>query len=208
MGFKEADRDGIKYYFDDTVGARGVRGAWVYLVQCSKCGATMKSLVYGPNRQFVCPECKYKLKVKRREIEADLLDGLTTKSDRRFMAAVDKIRKQTKGFDEKYSRAVNLAGKAREKYGSVPEAMVAIELLYLGYKVIPQQRIGKYRVDFYLPDERIAVEVDGSLYHQKQKTNRDAVIQLSLGMDARIVHIPAELIAENIHKLERCIKLP
>jgi very-short-patch-repair endonuclease len=63
-------------------------------------------------------------------------------------------------------------------------------------------------VDFYLPDQKIVVEVDGSLYHQKPRDNREATIQLSLGLDARIVHIPAELIAKDIHKLGRCLKLP
>lgn len=207
MGTREADHDGIKYYFDKTIGARGRMGALVYIVKCSQCGAEMKSLTYGPNKKYVCPDCQYKRKVKHREVEADLLDCLTTKSDRRFAKAVEEMRKQTKNF-EQYSKAIRLAQTAAERYGSVPEAMVAIELLQLGYRVIPQQKIGKYHVDFYLPDEKIVVEVDGSIYHQKQRDNREATIQLSLGMDARIIHLPAELIAKDIHKLARCLKQP
>lgn len=207
MGIREADHDGIEYYYDETVGARGHKGALVYLVKCSQCGAKMKSLSYGQNKKYVCPDCKYNRKVKQREVEADLLDSITTKSDRRFAKAVEELRKQTKHFGQ-YAKVIRLAQTAAERYGSVPEAMVAIELLQLGYRVIPQQKIGKYRVDFYLPDEKIVVEVDGSLYHQKQKDGREATIQLSLGIDTRIIHLPAELIAKDIHKLDKCLKQP
>lgn len=206
MGITEAKQDGIKYYVDEERRARGWRNAIVFLVPCAKCGTEVKAYSYGRKHEYLCPDCRYKRKVKRREVEADLLDTLTTKSDRRLMAAVDKMRKQTRHFED-YSKDVEVAGKAREKFDSIPEAMVAIELLHLGYRIIPQQKVGRYHVDFYLPEEKIVVEVDGSIYHQKQ-TNRDAIIQLSLGLDVKIVHIPAELIEKNIHKLERCLKLP
>ena len=100
------------------------------------------------------------------------------------------------------------ARMAQEKYGSVPEAMVAIELLRLGYRVIAQQKINKYRVDFYLPDDKIVIEVDGELYHSKKKhSDREAIIQLTLGWDAQIIHIPAELISNDIRKLKKCIEI-
>ena len=50
------------------------------------------------------------------------------------------------------------------------------------------------------------IEVDGALFHQKpSKDDREAKIQLSLGVQWRILHIPAELIAKDIKKLKACI---
>ena len=45
MGKREADADGIEYYYDSNVGARGRRGAIVYLIPCAKCGASIKKFV-------------------------------------------------------------------------------------------------------------------------------------------------------------------
>ena len=84
--------------------------------------------------------------------------------------------------------------------------MVAIELLKLGYSIIPQQKVTKYKVDFAIPKQKIVIEVDGSLYHKERYGGgREATIQLALGMDWRIIHIPAELIAEDIQKLKTII---
>ena len=107
-----------------------------------------------------------------------------------------------------YTRAISIATKASEKYGSVPEVMVAIELIRIGYSIIPQQKIKKYKVDFAIPKEKIVIEVDGSIYHKDvYKGDREAIIQLSLGLDWKIIHVPAEYISKDIQKLEQIIKI-
>lgn len=84
--------------------------------------------------------------------------------------------------------------------------MVAIELIKNGYSIIPQQKIGKYKVDFLIPKEKIVVEVDGELYHKNDfKKNREAEIQIILGFDWKIIHIPAEKIRKDIKKLNLII---
>lgn len=209
MGKREADADGVKYYYDPEVGSRGRKGATVYLVPCSRCGGEVRSLTYGRNHEYVCDRCRFGARAQNKTLERELLIELTTEGERRFAKAVQKIKKQVKDF-QSYYRVIEITRKAQNKYGSVPEAMVAIELLKLGYKIIPQQRIGKYKVDFYLPNVKTVVEVDGKIYHQNRDDNeREALIMLSLGLDTRIVHIPAERIAKDINKLKQCLdKLP
>lgn len=205
MGKKEADADGIKYYYDSEVGARGRKGATVYLVPCSRCGEEIKSLTYGRSHEYICDKCRLGVKKQNKELERELLIELTTEGERRFTKAVQEIKKQVKDF-QSYHRVITIARKAQDKYGSVPEAMVAIELLKLGYKIIPQQRIGKYKVDFYLPNVKTVVEVDGKIFHQNRDDNdREAMIMLSLGLDTRIVHIPADRISKDINKLKECL---
>ena len=126
-----------------------------------------------------------------------------------MLKAIDNIKKQVRDI-KPYTHAIKLAMAAADKFGSIPEAMVAIELLKLGYKIIPQQRVNKYKVDFYLPDIKTIIEVDGVLYHNsKRDDEREAIILFTLGMGTRVIHIPAERIAKNIQKLQECIdKLP
>lgn len=209
MGKREADADGIEYYYDSNVGARGRRGAIVYLIPCAKCGASIKSLSYGRNHTYLCERCRHGAQQKKKVVEDELYKELTTPGERRLLKAIDNIKKQVRDI-KPYTHAIKLAMTAADKFGSIPEAMVAIELLKLGYKIIPQQRVNKYKVDFYLPDIKTIIEVDGALYHNsKRDDEREAIILFTLGMDTRVIHIPAERIAKNIQKLQECIdKLP
>lgn len=122
----------------------------------------------------------------------------------RYEKAIEEIAKQVPVED--YIRAISIAKKRMYDYGSIPEAMVAIELVKYGCRVIPQQQVLNYHVDFLLPDEKIVIEVDGDLYHQKG-TDREAKIQLALGVEWEIIHLPAEAIRKNIKAVDKCIKV-
>jgi very-short-patch-repair endonuclease len=84
--------------------------------------------------------------------------------------------------------------------------MVAIELLRLKHRIIPQQRIGKYKIDFVLPDTKTAIEVDGCLFHSGIDAEREYKIQATLGFRWRIIHVPAELIRKDIRKLKELLE--
>jgi len=47
----------------------------------------------------------------------------------------------------------------------------------LGYKFRRQQGIGQYIVDFYCPDKKIAIEIDGATHWTEQEQKRDRVRQ-------------------------------
>lgn len=213
MGIREADVDGIEHYYDPNVGKRGRRGAEVFLVPCHCCGNKIVRRSYGRNTKYICDACRVKrmekerIDQKKRDAFVDqLYDVITTKEERRFNDAADIVSRQAKRFSS-YKDDIDIARLGQYKYGSIPEAMTAIELIHLGYTIIPQQKIGKYRVDFYLPDEKIVVEVDGALYHQGGfKGDREATIQFSLGLDVKIVHVPAEAVRRNVLIVDKIMK--
>lgn len=206
MGKKEADLDGIKYYYDPNVGKRGRKGCTVYLIPCERCGQPVKRKAYGRNLTVICDMCKLGVKRKEQAIANAWLDEIETKGERRFNQALDELQAQVKNFSE-YEKAITIARRGTERYGSIPEVLVAIELIRLGYKFIPQQKVGKYRVDFYIPEDKFVIEVDGSVYHRNiTKGDREATIQFSLGLDVKIIHISAELIRKDIRKLGKYIE--
>lgn len=206
MGIIEADEDGVEHYYDPKKGARGHRGAEVYVVKCDVCGREMKVVNYGRGMTFVCDKCKNRRIVHKREIEQAWFEVIEEKGERRFNQALDKIQSQVKNFS-KYENAIRVARTCQDKYGSIPEAMVAVELLRHGYFIIPQQKVGRYRVDFYLPDDKLVIEVDGGTFHHNGiNGKREATLQFSLGLDVTIIHVPAEWISKNITKLRSVIK--
>ena len=194
MGYSDAIDDGIKI-----VGT----GRPTYYIPCEKCGELIRRTQYSRKRTYICDYCKGILK-KKEKIAFETME-VQTKKEKQFEKAIAKIKNQVEQF-ECYKKPIEIARTRAEMYGSIPEAMVAIELIRLGYKIIPQQKINKYKVDFAIPKEKIVVEVDGEIYHKNVfKGNREAEIQLSLGLNWKIIHIPAEKIAVDIQKLEKVI---
>jgi len=59
-------------------------------------------------------------------------------------------------------------------FGSPLEKMF-YELAFLDLHIYPQHSVGKYRLDFAIPDKRIAIELDGHEYHKtKYQRTHDA----------------------------------
>lgn len=197
-GHMDAIEDGIQFF--------GGHGRFTYIIPCELCGGDVKRTQYSRTRNYICNYCKGLIK-KKEKIVLDHIENVETKAERRFNKAVANIEKQVKNF-QAYEKAINIAKTRAEKYGSIPEAMVAIELLKNKHKIIPQQKIGKYRVDFALPDIKMVVEVDGIIFHRRteRKEDREYAIQLALGFDWKIIHIPAELAAKRITMLEKAIQ--
>jgi very-short-patch-repair endonuclease len=202
MSRADALRDGIKY--DDN----GYR--LLYYVPCQNCGKIHGRRKYTGKEIYLCPAClELKHAKQRAEVEALALSmpDAETKEEKRYRSAVEAIEKQV-GSLKGYEKAVDICRKATYKYGSIPEAMLAIELIRKGYRIIPQQKVGKYRVDFALPNEKLIIEVDGSLYHaNKQKElEREASINYAIGLDWRFIHIPAESISKDVRRVVRLLK--
>ena len=180
-------------------------GLATYLVPCKRCGKIVRRRTYNPKRKNLCEYCELVYERKCEAIEQEIWDLIKTPKEQTFDKAVAKLYKQVKNFDS-YKEAIEIAKKRTERYDSIPEVLVAIELIKLGYSIIPQQRVGRYRVDFAIPAEKLIIEVDGGLYPPNgPKAGRDGDIQLSLGLDWKILHIPADWISNHIKMLKKVI---
>lgn len=203
MSKADAVRDGIEIVND--------RYGRYYKIPCSQCGETYTSRQYTGNRIYLCPTCR-EINKKKRIAHVDQLalsiPDAETKEEKRYRKAVEEIEKQA-GSLAGYERAVEICRKATCKYGSMPEAMLAIELVRNGYRIIPQQKVDRYHVDFALPNEKLVLEVDGSIYHAdaQKELEREACINYKLGFDWRFVHIPAEAISKDVRKVVRLLKM-
>lgn len=195
MSRQEAEANGIPFWYE--------REHICYEVPCDICGKSIKTRKYSSNRNYLCNYCRYVLNKKKEILET--YDDVRTKKEIQFDKAVEKLKSQVDDF-ENYERPIEIARTRAEKYGSVPEAMVAMELLRLKFKIIPQQRVGKYHVDFALPDEKLIIEVDGTPYHADREKDlmREAAIEYKLGHGWKFVRVPDEVVQSNI-KLLRVI---
>ena len=208
MGISDNDakKDGIRV----TTEGGEFRKYKAYHIICSNCGCEYVKRQYNSYKEHLCDRCRLSrnrlIKTKKQAQEMENLLKYKTPKEIKFDKAIEEMKKRV-SWDARYERCAKIAAKRVEAYGSIPEMIVAIELLYCGYSITPQQAIGRYKVDFLIPRQRIVIEVDGGVYHTKQKEDREAVIQLSLGMEWRILHIPAEYIRKHIKELDTMIQI-
>ena len=89
--------------------------------------------------------------------------------------------------------------KEEIKLFSSHEVITAIILENLLYEYYPNYPIDKYRVDFYVPELKSCVEIDGHLHKGKElyDSNRDIDIRNILGSDWEVVRIPTKYIEKN-----------
>ena len=186
---RDAEEDGIQRI----PGAR----QGTFLIPCEVCGRIIKRYSYSRKRTYICDYCRGVIKKKI----APTIPETETKAEHRYSKAIAKIREQVRNFD-RYERAVEIARKRVEKYGSIPEAMMAIGLIQAKFAITPQQRIGKYNVDFLIPRHKAIVEVDGSIYHanKDKEEKRDLYLRTALGFDWVVIHVPAERIEQSLEK--------
>jgi len=183
----------------------------VYTVPCSICGNPMTTRNFSATKSYKCKMCKNDVKrvrkeaidAMRREHEQLLADrfGTDQKHMHRFETAAAK-------FGDEYAKSIETARKAVDEFDSMPEVMACIELLHIGARVITHQPVGDYVVDFCLPDEKVVVEIDGSIYHANvaKEEMRDHAIAYMLGIGWTVRHVPSDDVAKNHRAFGRIMR--
>jgi|GEM_PF-2759301 len=95
-----------------------------------------------------------------------------------------------------------------EKYMSADEIIAAIVLINNEIETKVQYKVGKYKVDFYLPTLKVVLEIDGHLHDHKQveDNSRDIAIRNELGHEWEVIRIPTKYIESNAILLVEAIK--
>jgi very-short-patch-repair endonuclease len=85
------------------------------------------------------------------------------------------------------------------------EKAVSSILTKLGYKYYEQCEFYPYIVDFYLPEFRIAIEADGSVWHNKRR-DRKRDVKLIDRYSIRVIHFVDDEILKRPDLVEQAIK--
>ena len=94
-----------------------------------------------------------------------------------------------------------------DKFDSSYEVLAAIVLLQNRIYMKMQHKIGKYQVDFLLPDLGVVLEIDGERHKHKRTydTRRDLAIKRMLGDGWDIIRMPTEYLDKDAKKLPEAI---
>lgn len=94
-----------------------------------------------------------------------------------------------------------------DKYDSAYEVLTAIILIHNRIHVKMQHKVGRYQVDFILPDMLVALEIDGDRHAQRKvyDSRRDRIIQAELGPHWQIIRINTDYLDQNAKALPKAI---
>lgn len=187
--------------------------------KCWTCGgtATKKSILreadeYGFTEEIgkrcFCDAC-FDLFYKERN--ADRKEYIRLKKKLMFERAVRILERQDVDIYE-YKEAIDTIQEYNmenlNKFDSSYEIVAAIILVYNEVVTKVQYQIGKYKADFYLPQYKIVLEVDGELHKYKKKVDneRDLKIREILGLDHEVIRVPTKRLEENAELLLEAAK--
>lgn len=184
-------------------------GMAMYVTPCVDCGNPVKNWAKKTDKSFKCKECRKKEKEQSRELTKQISE-LTLL--RRLEKSEQYITKQYGNFIG-YEHALKVVNENLSKPGwfqSTNEILAALELIRSSVKARHQVKMGRWHIDFVLPDYNAILEIDGGFHKEKMRKEKDklkdAAIIAHLGPEWEIVRIRDEMLKSNLKKLVPAIK--
>jgi len=161
-----------------------------------------------PWKRLYCAECE---KEQREFVAETKRIYIKTKTLVTYERAIKMLERQgidIYSYEEAIKKVEEYALLNPEKFDSSHEMIAAVVLIKNGVSVNPQYKIDKYRVDFYIPQYKCILEIDGALHkHQLlYDSNRDIKIRQLLGAEWEVVRVPTKHLEENASALVTAIK--
>ena len=155
-----------------------------------------------------CKECK-----KKTDAEYDALkeEYVRLKKEVMFENAIETLEGQSINIYD-YREAIDAVHdyirSNPDKFDSSYEVIAAIILIHNKVQCKPQAAVGRYRVDFMLPDEYVILEIDGERHknNKYRDSERDRAIKEELGEFWEIIRIDTDLLKTNAKELVRAIR--
>jgi len=190
----------------------------IFEFSCWRCGKAVEHLMEPKERVF-CESCFIEHRAERKEITmkyAELKFEVMYEQALRYLekAYANPIGVGTYLYEyEKSAKRIYAKGKAKiDKFLSSHEIIAGIMLEDLNYEYETNKTVGSYRVDFYVPELNVCLEIDGHLHkHRRVYDNkRDISIRGNLGKKWEVVRIGTKFIESTptilVDEIERVYK--
>lgn len=173
---------------------------------CIGCGKLVTYEKHRPKTRVYCDEC---LKKHIKEHEEKVKEYLKIKVDIMHENAIRKMEKADYVFMIDYQDAIEAVRQMElmkpEAFLSAEEIIMAIILYEEGYMFKINHKILKYKVDFYIPEEKVILEIDSGMHDigkcRAKDGRRDIELRNYLGTKWETVRIPASYVEKYPEKV-------
>lgn len=199
MSYKEAVEDNIPHEKSN--------GFNYYYPSCHICGEGVKSWGYIRGMKYTCSDCKAMMFLFEQDKKRDLTIEQRKLKLKRATNRISKVANILNYHDAIYV-AENTMNNSNW-FQSTEEVMVGLQLLKKNVKFETQFKVGPYSCDFYLPNFNVVLEIDGDLFHTKDKKEkevfRDSIIEDKLGNGLMVLRIKTSFINMNVTRVTNAI---
>lgn len=159
-------------------------------MECLLCGIELKE---EELKKYCCCECEKKIQLITKLKQVDNAAEKMQKSCHRYSHKIINYQKEKNTVVDKIKNNGFV-------FNSIPEICVALQLEKENIKYIPNFKIDRHKVDFFLPDLKRIIEVDGELYHTDESKEflRERMIMRIIGEQYEIVRIPSKYVPNYI----------
>lgn len=143
--------------------------------------------------KYTCKVCQRKIELIKKLKQVDSSKNKIEKACLRYLHKNTFYDEERKIVQEKIINYGYL-------FNSEPEVCFALQLEKQKIDYVPNYKIGKHKVDFFLPKLKIVLEIDGEMYHTDENKEflRERAIMTILGNEYEIVRIPAKFVPNYI----------
>ena len=189
-------------------------------IKCWNCGAEATktryveydgfAMIHMPVSKYsrcYCDKCAAEAEEKEKNDRALYIQ---LKKREMFLKACSLLEKQHTDMYE-YKEAIEVVEdfvkEHPDKFDSSYEVLAAIVLVHNRTYCKMQYKIGRYQVDFLLPDDCVVLEIDGERHKHKKDydSERDRKIKSMLGAGWDIIRINTDYLDKNAKKLPEAI---
>lgn len=155
-----------------------------------------------------CEECMNEINALEQQEQEEYI---RLKKRRMFLNACELLEKQHTNMYE-YREAIDAVEEHikenPDKYDSSYEVLAAIILIHERIHIKMQEKIGRYQVDFLLPEMLVVLEIDGDRHtHRKAyDSRRDKIIKQELGPHWEVIRINTDYLDQNAKALPKAIQ--
>lgn len=162
----------------------------------------------GTHQRCYCDSCYAKMVAEKAR---DTKEYVRLRKKLMFERAVDILEHQRIDmyeYQEAMQAVQEFAAEQPDKFDSAYEMLAAIILINNRIDCKMQYKFGQYQVDFFLPTERVILEIDGERHtHRKgYDTKRDQFIKSQLGNDWEIIRVKTEYLDQHADRLVDAIR--
>lgn len=176
--------------------------------KCWGCGEPCQADGFEPQKRVYCEECekKHREQYKKTVSEYTLLKLQVMYE--RALRAMETAGCYMHEYVEIAPVILQDALHNTDQYQSADEFIAAMVLTSNGYEYEMQKPVAKYRVDFFIPELYVCLEIDGEVHEMRtdKDSKRDVDIRHALGEKWEVIRIPTKYLEQNPEALPDAIE--
>lgn len=176
--------------------------------KCWMCGKPVQVDWYEPQKRVYCEGCETKHREQYKKTVSEYTLLKLRVMHERALRMMETAGCYMHEYVDIAQQVLQEALQNTDQFQSADEFAAAMVLTSNGYQYEMQKPVAKYKVDFYIPELFICLEIDGEMHEIRtdKDSKRDVDIRHELGEKWEVIRIPTKYLEQNPEALPEAIE--